>query len=106
MPDATHGSGTIGELLVLPALELAELLRSGQVHSREIVEAALIRLEEYESRINAFCFVDAERALAEADAISPDDSRPFAGVPIAIKDGTPQKGLPMRIGSALFKRLV
>ncbi len=106
MPDATHGSGTIGELLVLPALELAELLRSGQVHSRELVEAALIRLEECESRINAFCFVDAERALAEADAISPDDSRPFAGVPIAIKDGTPQKGLPMRIGSALFKDYV
>lgn len=93
----------IGELLVRPALELAGMLRSGQVHSRELVEGALRRIEGRESRINAFCFVDAERALAEAGGISPDDPRPFAGVPIAIKDGTPQEGLPMRIGSALFK---
>ncbi|MGH3145247.1 MAG: amidase [Rubrobacter sp.] len=92
----------IGDLLVRPALELAELLRTGQVHARELVEAAFVRLEEREGRINAFCFVDAERTLAEAGEISPDDPRPFAGVPIAIKDGTPQEGLPMRIGSTLF----
>ena len=92
-----------GELLTRPALELAELLRSGQVHARELVESALRRLEERERRINAFCFVDAERAFAEAERNSPDDPRSFAGVPIAIKDGTPQEGLPMRIGSALFR---
>jgi len=98
--------GTIGDLLVRPALELAGLLRSGQVHARELVEAALHRLEEREGRINAFCFVGAERALATAEGISPGDGRPFAGVPIAIKDGTPQRGLPMRIGSALFEGYV
>lgn len=103
MPDATNLPGTIGELLVRPALELAELVRSGQVCARELVEGTLQRLEECEGRINAFCFVDADRALAEAERISPGDARPFAGVPIAIKDGSPQAGLPMRIGSALFK---
>jgi amidase len=93
----------IGDLLVRPALELAEMLRSGQVHARVLVEAALVRLEEQEGRINAFGFVDAERALAAAETISPDDPRPFTGVPIAIKDGTPERGKPMRIGSTLFK---
>lgn len=73
------------------------------MHARELVEGALRRLEEQEGRINAFCFVDAERALAEAEEILPDDPRPFAGVPIAIKDSAPQEGLPLRQGSALFK---
>ena len=53
-----------------PALELAEMLRSGQVHARVLVEAALVRLEEQEGHINAFGFVDAERALAAAETIS------------------------------------
>jgi amidase len=99
----TDFPGTIGGLLVRPALELSELLRSGQIHARELVDAALSRLEEREPRINAFLFVDGERALAEAEKISPNDPRPFAGVPIAIKDGTPQEGLPIRNGSALFE---
>jgi amidase len=93
----------IGDLLVLPALELAELLRSGQIHARELVEATLVRREQQEGSINAFGFVDAERALAEAEKVPADDPRPFAGVPIAIKDGTPERGKPMRMGSALFK---
>jgi amidase len=106
VPDAADPPGTTGQLLVRPARDLAELVRSGEVGARELVEAALRRLEEREGRINAFCFVDADRALAEAERISPGDPRPFAGVPIAIKDGTPQEGLPMRIGSALFKDYV
>jgi amidase len=87
----TYPGGSFGDsLLVRPALELAELLRSGEVDARELVEGALRRLEACEGRINAFCFVDAERALAEAEGISPGNPRPFAGVPIAIKDGTSQ----------------
>jgi amidase len=93
-------------LLVRPALELAELLRMREVGARELVEAALRRLQECEGRINAFSFVDAERVLAEAEGISPGDPRPFAGVPIAIKDSSPQEGLPTRLGSAFFKDYV
>jgi amidase len=104
--DTMDTPGTIGDLLVRPALELAELLRSGEVSARELVDAALRRLEECEGQINAFCFVDSERALAEAERIPPGDLRPFAGVPIAVKDSSPQEGLPMRIGSALFKDYV
>jgi amidase len=97
-----RGDSLDDSLLVRPVLELAELLRSGEVGTRELIEAALRRLEECEGRINAFCFVDADRALAEAGGISPGDPRPFAGLPIAIKDSAPQEGLPMCMGSALF----
>ena len=91
------------DLLVRPALELAGLLRSGRLHARELVEGALRRLEECEPGVNAFCHLDAERALAEAEGISPDDPRPFAGVPIAVKSSAAQEGLPRSIGSVLFK---
>jgi hypothetical protein len=106
VPDAANLPGTTGELLVRPALELARLVRSGEVGTQELVEATLRRLEAREGRINAFCFVDADRALTEAERISPGDPRPFAGIPIAIKDGTPQERLRMRIGSALFEDYV
>jgi amidase len=103
VPDSADLPETTDELLMRSALELAGLVHSGEVSARKLVETSLRRLEERESRINAFCFVDADRALAEAKRITPGDPRPFAGVPIAVKDSTPQAGLPMRIGSALFK---
>jgi aspartyl-tRNA(Asn)/glutamyl-tRNA(Gln) amidotransferase subunit A len=53
----------MGELLERPALELAALLRSGRVHVLELVQAALVSLEQQEGHINAFSFIDAERAL-------------------------------------------
>ena len=52
--------------------------------------------------INAFTHVAHESALAAAEAISPGDPRPFAGVPIAIKDNRPVAGMPLTNGSDLF----
>jgi hypothetical protein len=45
-----------GDLLVRPALELAGLLRSGQVHARELVEGAPRLLEEREPHIKRLRF--------------------------------------------------
>src|SRR5215831_13061309 len=67
-------------LLRRPAFELAELVCSGQVRSRELVDAVLAQIEAKQA-LNAFTFVDAEGARAAADAITPGDPRPFAGVP-------------------------
>jgi amidase len=92
-------AATAEELLFSPATELAELVRSGQTTSRELVESALARIERLNPEINAFTTLDAERALATADGIGPGDERPFAGVPIAIKDlFTPVDGIPMSNG--------
>ena len=52
--------------------------------------------------LNALVLVDAEGALAAADAVGPGDERPFAGVPIAIKDFAPVAGLRMTQGSDLL----
>src|SRR5215472_13885092 len=72
-------------LLTRSALELAALVRSGEISARALVEEAL-RSAEASRDLNAFTLLDAEGALAAADAIKPGDARPFAGVPIAIKE--------------------
>jgi amidase len=90
------------ELLRKPALELAEMVRSGEVSSRELVQASLDRIEATEA-LNHWTLVDGENALAAAAAVKPGDERPYAGVPIAIKDlFAPVAGLRMAQGSDLL----
>ncbi len=90
------------DLLFRPATELAALVRSGELSARELVEASLRRIDELEPTINAFTHVAHASALATADAIGPGDSRPFAGIPIAIKDNRPVAGMPLTMASDLF----
>src|SRR5512132_2667674 len=90
------------ELLFRPAGELAGLVRSGDVSARELVEGCLERISDLNGELNAFIHVDADGALAAADAVGAGDDRPFAGVPIAIKDTAPVAGLPYALGSELF----
>jgi amidase len=92
----------MSELLFKPATELATLVRTGQISSAELVGAALERIEALQPTINAFTHIDAEGALAAAEAVSADDPRPFAGVPIAIKDTAPVAGMPYTMASDIF----
>jgi amidase len=94
------------ELLLRPALELAGLIRSGELSSRELVQTSLRRIDELEPHINAFTHVAHESALAAADEITAGDQRPFAGVPIAIKDNRAVAGMPLTMCSDLFGDLV
>ncbi len=90
------------DLMFRPAIELAEMVRSGEISSRELVETSLERIEELNPALNAFVDVDSERALATADAVRPGDERPFAGVPIAIKNNRPVQGLRLTYGCSLM----
>ena len=92
----------MSELLFRPAGELAGLIRKGELSSRELVEASLARIEALQPELNAFCHLDPEGALTAAGAVEKDDPRPFAGVPIAIKDTAPVAGTPLTMGSDLF----
>jgi amidase len=82
--------------------ELAGLVRSGQLTARELVSASLARIDELEPRVNAFTHVGYESALAAAAEIRPGDPRPFAGVPIAVKDNRAVKGMPLTMCSELY----
>ncbi len=90
------------DLMFRPAVELAEMVRSGEISSRELVETSLERIEQLNSSLNAFVDIDAERALAAADAVKPGDERPFAGVPTAIKNNRPVAGMRLTYGCSLM----
>jgi len=89
-----------------PALELAALVRAGELSARELVGDCLAQIERRQPVINAFTHVAAESALAAADRIGPGDPRPFAGVPIAIKDNRTVAGMPITMCSDLFGEVV
>src|ERR687895_894902 len=91
------------DLMLKPVPELAALVRGGEISAREVVSAALARIDDLDDRVNAFVEVDAERALETADAIEPGDERPFAGVPVAIKTNVPVAGLCMNFGSKFLQ---
>jgi amidase len=92
----------MNDLLTRSAVDLAGLVRDGEVTARELVEASLSRIEEVDGEVNAFTSVDGDRALAAADEIDSGDPRPFAGVPIAIKELAAVAGLPLTMCSDLF----
>jgi amidase len=96
----------VSKLLLRPVWELAQLVRSGQCQARELVEASLRRIDELQPSLNAFTHVAHEAALAAAEEIRPGDPRPFAGVPIAIKDNRAVAGMPISMGSELFTGVV
>jgi amidase len=90
-------------LLFEPATELADLVRIGDVSARELVELSLDAIEADEQGLNAFTVVDRDGALAAATALHAGDERPFAGVPIAIKDlSVATAGLRVSSGSDLY----
>ena len=74
------------DLMFRPVTELAASVRAGEVSARELVETSYQAIERMNGELNAFVTLCEERALGEADAIEPGDSRPLAGIPIGIKD--------------------
>jgi amidase len=86
----------------------AELIRAGEVSSRELVELHLDRISRVDPKLNAFRVVWGERALsdaAEADRRrSADEDAALLGVPIAIKDVSDVAGDVTSFGTAGFDR--
>jgi amidase len=86
----------------------AELVAAGEVSSRELVELYLERIERYDTQLNAFRVVFAERALLEADQADArhgaGGERPLLGVPIAIKDDADVAGEVTMYGTRAGER--
>jgi amidase len=85
-----------------PVDELAGLVRSRELSARELVDAALERIDAEQPHVNAFVDVDRDGARAAAAAIAAGDGRPFAGVPIAIKNNRAVAGLRLTLGADLM----
>ena len=88
--------------------ELADLLASGEIRSRDIVEACLTRIDAHDAQLHAF--VDVYRDDARARADTADRERrdgvargPLAGLPIALKDLLHIDGRPTTAGSKSWR---
>lgn len=84
--------------------EQAAALAGGQISSRELVAAALARIESSHPALNAFRVVRYDAAMAEAamadERIAAGERRPLLGVPVAIKDDTDLAGECTMFGCA------
>ena len=94
------------ELAFAGVVRQAELVRAGEVSSRELVELYLERIECLDPELNAFRVVMRERALADADLAdarrAAGDERPLLGVPLAAKDVEDVAGEVTRWGTSAF----
>jgi len=85
----------------LDGMGQAALVRSGEVSARELVEAAIKRIEKLNPILNAVVHKTYDTARATAWGPLPDG--PFAGVPYLIKDLADMAGAPTEHGSRLFE---
>jgi amidase len=98
----------------------AELIASGELSARDLLEIYLDRIQRLDPQLNAFRVVFRERARLEAEQADArrgaGDERPLLGVPFAVKDdmdiagevtalGTGAYGDPAREDSEIVRRL-
>src|SRR5918997_2185171 len=92
------------DLAFAGAARQADMIRRGEVSSRELVELYLERIERLEPELNAFRTVTDERALVDAQQADSrhgaGDDRPLLGVPIAVKDTEDVAGEVTTVGTA------
>jgi amidase len=96
------------ELAALDALASAELVRAGKVSPRELVDAAIARVEQVNPELNAVIHERFDVARAEAAALEDGDAPdgPLRGVPILVKDlDGVLTGAPVHEGNRLLREL-
>jgi len=90
------------QVALLDTLGQAALVRAGDVTARELVGAAIERIERVNPRLNAVISTRFDEALAEAAALDRDGlpTSPLAGAPFLLKDlGATLAGMPQERGS-------
>jgi len=87
------------ELLPFDGVGLATLIRNREVSARELIEAAIARIDRLDGTLNALTTRTYERALSRAESIP--SNAPFAGVPTLLKDLIDLGGVRRSNGSRL-----
>ncbi|HKI16995.1 MAG TPA: amidase, partial [Isosphaeraceae bacterium] len=94
----------------MPALAVADSVRTGANSARAVAEATLARIAEVDEGLNAYTVVLADRALAQADDVdtrlASGEDLPLAGVPLAVKDHVWLAGAPATNGSRALAEFV
>ncbi|HEV3187098.1 MAG TPA: amidase [Acidimicrobiales bacterium] len=99
------------ELWQESATSLAQLIRSGQTSSREVVEAHLARIDAVNGEVNAVVEVRRDEVLADADAAdaalkSGEPLGALHGVPFSVKSNLDVTGYATTEGTAALKDVI
>ena len=94
------------ELHWKPASELAAMIRKRELKPSELMDATIARIEALNPKLNAFCAMRADEALAEARAMDEKVTRSeklgaLAGLPLGVKDLEDVAGLPNTHGGSV-----
>ena len=98
----------MSDLTHFPLFEIASLLAAGELSSVELTRAALDRIAGLEPALHAFLHIDADSALAQAEAAdrrraAAEPVTPLTGVPLAVKDVIVVAGMPATCGSRILE---
>jgi len=102
---------SVNELCFKTATDLARLLKTRALSSKEVLTAHLEQIERVNPKVNAICTLVAEQAVSEAERLDRAFTRssspgPLHGLPIAIKDLTLTRGIRTTFGSRIYKDFV
>jgi amidase len=115
---AATGAAALGDVTPAPAVarsaldyrtagDLLKALANRHVSSRDLVDAAIARIEALDGKINAVVVRDFDRACeaaAVADAArARGERRPLLGLPITVKESFNISGLPTSLGDPKFE---
>jgi amidase len=93
------------QLVLKPAVEQLELLRTGAISVVELADAHIRQIERLNPMVNAFVDFDAERVRAQARRM--DESQaprgPLHGLPVTVKSSIATAGCRCEIGSYLHQ---
>ncbi len=107
LPDRAIAAGDPAGAAYRTATDLVAALAQKQVSARELVDAAISRIEALDPKINAVVVRDFDRARAAADAadqaLARGDRKPLLGIPMTVKEQFGVAGLPTCWGLPKFK---
>ncbi|MBN1626486.1 MAG: Asp-tRNA(Asn)/Glu-tRNA(Gln) amidotransferase subunit GatA [Deltaproteobacteria bacterium] len=95
------------ELCDMSAVDLAAMLRKGEISSREITESVFKRIDERDKTLNAYITTVMDMALRQADLADEGFRRNknmplLSGIPIAVKDIICTKGIRTTCASRIL----
>ncbi len=101
----------MAELWKISGLQLARMIASKKIKPSEVMEAILARIDGVNPKVNAFCTLARDSAMAEARAadkkVAHAKSLPLLfGVPVSIKDLIFTKGLRTTFGSKMHENFI
>lgn len=91
----------------ISAVDAVRALQSGALSARDLMQAYLDRVAARDDDVGAWIYLDADQALAAADAADAAHAAgnpvgPLHGLPVGIKDIIDTQDMPTENGSALF----